>query len=61
MRRRAVDEGGGRGFPFVQVAQKLLANFVQHYHLTSSRIYAIIIIEVEGNNDKSIKNFLKNF
>ena len=52
MCRRAVDEGAGRCFPFVQVAQKLLANFVQRYHLTSSRIYAIIIIEVERNNEK---------
>ena len=57
--RRAVDEGAGRCFHIVQVAQKLLANFVQHYHLTSSRIYAIIIIEVEGNNEKN-KKILKN-
>lgn len=46
MRRRAVDESAGRCFPFVQVAQKLLANFVQHYLLTSSRNYGIIIIEI---------------
>ena len=57
MRRRAVDEGAGRCFPFVHLAQKLLANFVQHYLLTSSRIYGIIIIEVKGNNDELKKFF----
>ena len=46
MRRRAVDEGAGRCFRVVRVTQKLLANFVQHYLLTSSRTYAIIIIEI---------------
>jgi hypothetical protein len=59
--RWAVDEGAGRGFSFVHLAQKLLANFVHYYLLTSSRIYAIINTEVEGNNDKPIKIFLKNF
>ena len=58
--RRAVDEGAGRGFPFVHLAQKLRANFVQYYLLTSSRIYAIIIIEVRGNNGW-IKKILKNY
>ena len=55
--RRAVDEGAGRGFPFVHLAQKLRANFVQYYLLTSSRNYAIIIIEVKGNNDEFKKIF----
>ena len=57
--RRAVDEGAGRCFPFVQVAQKLLAKFVQHCLLTSSRIYVIIIIERERNSDKKNKKIFK--